>query len=195
MNLSKASSVAVLLIAACNLAQAQTQNERSAMRGPKHCVIQTEAMRQGEIAPLYSGPAQTQCFGTFSEALHSATNGGIKVGQDFLPQSVTADMLAKSAIQPLATFVIGIEYEHAGFGGSSIIYNSSVSCAGFIHSVSYVGDDWNDRISSARAFSSCNHSVHFEHANFGGASVDCFTACNYIGDAMNDRTSSIRWFQ
>lgn len=193
MRLQHVLCIATLTLSVRGLAQAQSP--AAANQKPSHCVVQTEAVRQGESAPLYSPSAGPECFGTFAEALHSATNGAIKASQDLLPENLTSDMLARSSLQPQATFVIGIEYEHAGFGGSSITYSSSVTCAGFVHSVAYVGDGWNDRISSAKAFSSCNHSQHFEHANFGGASVDCFGACSYIGDAMNDRTSSLKWFQ
>jgi hypothetical protein len=193
MRFDKVIGIAALLSVVCSLAPAQSSQPEK--QSPKHCVVQTEAVRQGESTPIPSPAARPQCFGTFQEALLFATNGSVKVAPDFLPQELTSEVLGKSAVQPLATFVIGIEYEHADFGGSSILYQNSVSCVGFQHSVSFVGEAWNDRISSARAFSNCNHAVHFEHANFVGASVDCFSACSYIGDAMNDRTSSIRWFQ
>lgn len=193
MKLHKAITIAMLVSAFYGLAQAQ--EGASAARKPSHCVIQTEAVRQGEIVPVYSPNSKPQCFDSFSEALNAATNGGVKASQDLLPENLTAEMLAKSNLQPQATFVIGVEFVHAGFGGSSLTYSSSVTCDGFVLSASYVGNDWNDHISSAKAYSNCNHSQHFEHANFVGASVDCFSECSYIGDALNDRTSSIKWFQ
>jgi hypothetical protein len=190
----RSSYICALMLSAIG-ATARAQAPTPVDATPLHCVVQAQATRLGETMPLYVPPLQPQCFGTFAEAIRTATAGAVKVSPNLRPEELTDAMLAAPGLLPLASFVIGIEYEHADFGGSSIIYNGGGTCDQFSFSVSYVGDAWNDRISSARAFSGCNHSVHYEHSDFGGASVDCFTSCSYIGDAMNDRTSSIRWFR
>ena len=76
--------------------------------------------------------------------------------------------------------------------GGSKTWTASNGCD-FSHwwVVSDVGSVWNDRISSAKAYSGCIHFRHFEDINYGGAVVTC--TCYYVGDAMNDRTSSLQF--
>lgn len=160
-----------------------------------HCVVEAVALHPGEAPPEEPSAASPRCFDTFSDALFAATDGRVR-----LPPSVTAETLDDAMLRggdehaDLATYVIGIEYQHAWFQGATLTITSSVSCYGYNHWFPYSSfpAGWNDIISSARAFSGCNHSYHYEH-DFSGAVVDCGTACGYIGDAMNDRTSSLFW--
>lgn len=171
--------------------EADRQNAVEQEKG-RHCVVETIAVREGEPLPDNVASADPRCFQTFSEAIFAATGGAVSMSPNASPEDFNAQALP-DARQPAASYVIGIEYQHSNYRGSSIVYRSNHTCSGYQHSVAYVGAGWNDRISSARAYSDCNHSVHYEHRDFGGASRDCGTACSYIGDAMNDRTSSLRW--
>jgi hypothetical protein len=98
-----------------------------------------------------------------------------------------------------AETVVGTEYQHRNYGGVS--FNARVTSNGFTCTGSLSDVDgqiasltsfWNDKISSYRTYAACNVK-HYEHSNFGGASVGYHASRSYIGDAMNDRTSSIRW--
>ncbi len=58
---------------------------------------------------------------------------------------------------------------------------------------------WNDRVRSAVGNGNCINFKHFEHINFGGASINCGPNVNgdpcYSGmGVMAAQTSSIRWF-
>jgi hypothetical protein len=171
--------------------QADSQNAMEKEKG-RHCVMETIAVREGEPLPENVTPADPRCFQTFSEAIFAATGGAVSVTPNTKPEDFNGQALPDD-VQPAASYVIGIEYEHSNYRGSSLIYRSNQTCIGYQHSAAFVGAAWNDRISSARAYSGCNHSIHYEHRDFGGASRDCGSACSYIGDAMNDKTSSIRW--
>lgn len=182
-------SVCVMAVEPERGADSQNAVEQEKVR---HCVVETIAVGEGEPQPENVTPADPRCFQTFSEAIFAATGGAVSVSPNAKPGDLNEQAMP-SDLQPAASYVIGIEYQHANYGGSSIVYRNAHTCNGYQHSVAFVGSGWNDRISSARAYSGCNHSVHYEHSNFGGALRDCGGACSYIGDAMNDKTSSIRW--
>lgn len=55
----------------------------------------------------------------------------------------------------------------------------------------YVGDAWNDKISSIACSPGCGLRV-WEHRDFTGASKTFNGAYVYVGDAWNDRISSMR---
>lgn len=54
----------------------------------------------------------------------------------------------------------------------------------------YVGDEWNDKISSVACSSGCALSV-WEHRDFVGARRTFAGAIQYVGDEWNDRISSV----
>ena len=54
----------------------------------------------------------------------------------------------------------------------------------------YVGDTWNDKISSIACSPGCGLSA-WDHRDFGGASKTFNGAYVYVGDAWNDRISSV----
>ena len=102
------------------------------------------------------------------------------------------------AVPAQAQTVIGTEYEHINFGGSSLNVTAptgfvcTTTVADVERVLSSMPAGWDNRISSYRTFSNC-WARHFEHINFGGANVGFSGTSSYIGDAMNDRTSSIQW--
>lgn len=162
-----------------------------------HCVVNSVAQPIGDtdMAAPSAAPGPAQCFDTFSDAMFAATGGRVR-----LPSAVTEDMLddqilnGKSAAT-LASFVIGIEFVNRDFQGATLTITNAQTCLGFTQSLASMPAGWNDVVTSAKAFSNCNNSVHFENANFSssGAQINCGAACSFIGNAMNDRTSSIRW--
>ena len=165
----------------------------------KHCVVESTVYSARDNKLLYEPEDDTPvCFRTFSKAIEFATNGRVVLSEDATPETVTDEEINGPTVDqlgPAATFVVGIEYEHANFGGATLTISSGVTCSGYTLSLSSMPSGWNDVISSAKAYSYCNHSLHYEHVNFSGASIDCGTACSYVGAAMNDRTSSLKWWQ
>ena len=163
-----------------------------------HCVVgvAAESIATGEIVSQEKA-SEARCFKNFSEAVEFATRGRVQLPRGAVPEDVDDELLNGGDIGIEATYVIGIEYQHSNFGGATLTFTSSVTCYGYTHSYSNLSylSGWNDTISSARAYSGCTHSYHYEHAYFGGAIVDCGTSCSYVGGAMNDRTSSLRWFR
>ncbi|AKT38338.1 hypothetical protein [Chondromyces crocatus] len=158
----------------------------------KHCAIETSSRTadQADVRPASRAP---ECFRTFSQALQFATSGRVQLPLEAVLEDLDEAVGSLDAPGLDGTYVIGIEYDDANFRGSTKTYFGDTTCDGTERFVSWVGEEWNDRISSARAYSECNHSYHYEHINFGGAIMDCGSSCNYIGDALNDETSSIRW--
>lgn len=169
-----------------------------------HCVATSVAQPIGANTPMppaKSSVPPVRCFATFSEAIFAATSGRVQLAQSATPETVDEQTLngdkttnATFAISPNATFVIGLENEHINFQGATFTVSSGVTCVGFTHTFSFANvAGWNDVISSARAFSNCNHSIHFDNI-FSGSQIDCGTSCSSMG-AMNDHTTTVRWTQ
>jgi hypothetical protein len=55
-----------------------------------------------------------------------------------------------------------------------------------------VGDAWNDRLSSGRAFGGCDTNKKFVGSNFTGTSLTCKPDCSSYGVVTN-LVSSLRW--
>jgi Syncollin/Beta/Gamma crystallin len=73
-------------------------------------------------------------------------------------------------------------YEHAGFGGE-VKYVESGS------DVTYIGNLWNDKVSSVQVTAGCTLNV-WEHANYGGRHSTYGGRIPYVGDDWNDIISS-----
>jgi len=78
-----------------------------------------------------------------------------------------------------------VYYQHAGFQGERQAIAGGTRRR-------YVGDHWNDQISSI----ACNRRascrlVVYEHINYGGASRIFYPNTQYVGDQWNDRISSM----
>jgi hypothetical protein len=96
-----------------------------------HCVAASVAQREGEARPAVMNAATPRCYETFSDAIFAATDGRVRIAP-----SVTAEALDEQALRAdnsstLATYVIGIEYQHINFGGSTLTVTSGVSCYGY----------------------------------------------------------------
>lgn len=158
----------------------------------RHCIVQTRAVPAGEIDLALSepGPAdEPECFSRFADAIAFATgeilDGDASPGE-YRPQTqLTSSPTA-------ATYVIAMEFTDKYYSGSSYSYTSDKTCSGVTHYKSPVV--WNNAISSAKAFSGCNHAYHYDYENFGGAVFDAKAASGDLG-ALDNRTSSIRWTQ
>jgi hypothetical protein len=170
-----------------------TEEVLNAPQTPEHCVIEATVV-SGDENDFPLAASAPRCFQTFSDAVHFATEGRVQLPLGATPDDLDETVLRGGQVTPMATYVIGVEYKDTDGTGSSVTFTSTLPCeGGYIIGSSYMPAGWNDVISSARAFSGCNHSYHYEETFMEGAVADCGTYCSYIGHAMNDRTSSILW--
>lgn len=73
-------------------------------------------------------------------------------------------------------------YEHGNFQGKSrTIADTAV--------VPWIGQDWNDRISSVQTSNGC-YLRAFQHMNFGGNAAN-FSTTQFVGQGWNDQISSV----
>ncbi len=90
--------------------------------------------------------------------------------------------------------VIGIDYQDANYDANhpTKSWTAASGCTATLSwTLDYVGDAWNDRISSAQGFSGCNRYEHYENSGRSGSLYVC--NCATMG-VMNDQTSS-EWFK
>jgi len=156
--------------------------------GPeKHCVVRIEPVKPGETVSKMS---ETTCFGSFSEAIGAATGGAVRLASNVRPADVTEEMLKSTS----GGTVISIDYKNPNFSGSTLVWSTSISsgCYGYSYYAPTMPSGWNDVVSSARTFASCNYNPHYENTYYGGALLYC--ECATMG-IMNDRTSSERWWR
>lgn len=154
----------------------------------KHCVIEIEPLRPGEIA---SDIRLVGCFADFSEAIAAATGGEVQLPPDVGPDEVTAEMLAPAQSQ----IVIGIDYLYSNFQGNSVVWETAHTpgCSdGTTFETPSMPPGWNDQVSSARSYAGCNHYYHYEHTYWMGSVRDCGGSCATMG-VMDNATSSERW--
>jgi hypothetical protein len=177
--------------------QSMSEDSSESVRGIAklpHCIANAVAQRQGEATPQQARVSPVQCFETFSDAISAATNGRVRLPPSATPSTVDEQTLNGGSAALFSNFVIGIEYADPDFRGASLTFTSGVTCDNFvIRAADLPSFGFNDVISSARAFSNCNNSFHYDDINFGGAVINCGAECSYIGGALNDRTSSIIW--
>ncbi len=138
---------------------------------------------------------ESSCFDTFTEAIYSATRGRVLLDPSIRPEDITNEMLESMEDPgiPGAQVVIGIDWDYTNYGGSSYIWVVSQSgCSPSIHyQVSSMPAGWNDRVSSAKAYSNCSFN-HYRDTNFGGPYLVCNPNCSTMG-SLDNATSSEIW--
>jgi hypothetical protein len=119
------------------------------------------------VADTVSGAIQ--CFGSVGESLAAASSG--KVG--------------------VSATVISVLYEHANFGGASVAITGSPCSEGTNQVINFLGNDWNDKVSSFQTFNNCYITMYAD-ADYQGDSQEWYAndSANY-GSNMNDRGSSV----
>lgn len=156
----------------------------SAANLEQHCVA--EATPGGDAAPAV---VLALCFPAFAQAILFATGGTVVLPADFAAQDITSRLLEPA---PDNHLVLGIDYEHINYGGNTLTWTGDALCS---PTQSYYTNSmpggWNDVVSSAKGFASCDTYIHYEHTFFGGATLTC--TCSSMG-VMNDATSSEKWF-
>lgn len=104
--------------------------------------------------------------------------------KNFLTTIIFALALSMFSQIAQAGSICAILFEHENFAGAEYIVNNGENA-----DVDYVGDGWNDRISSAVVMPNCKIAL-FEHANHEGSSLTLWGNHSYVGNRWNDRISS-----
>lgn len=82
-------------------------------------------------------------------------------------------------------------YENADYQGASTeIRKGSGGCNSEGYGISYVGNGWNDRISSFKVWNNCLYTRAYTNANYGGSCKEFYGNIPYVGNDFNDRISS-----
>lgn len=178
---------AVLGPAAATTAQAADGGAGPSTSRP-HCVIEAQGVSASSAA------APTRCFKTFADAVADATDGRVVLDPDetVLEDKDLLPILDDNSTPVMAgPMIIGVEYQHAAFGGWTLTIVGGTTTAGCstgkTFRVSGLAASYDNQISSARTYGGCK-SRHYSNANFSGSSYLC--GCSSMG-AMSDRTSSI----
>ena len=157
-----------------------------------HCVVRLEPVSSDGNEQVARDSPPT-CFRAFSEAIAFATDGRARISPDETPETVTESALNGPSAQ--SSIVLGIDYEKDNGQGASLTSSAASKCVkGSLYQSGSLPKGWNDKISSARTFADCR-STHYEHINFGGASLP-IPRNGYVPKfgALNDETSSIKWY-
>lgn len=139
---------------------------------------------------------ESACYNTFSESVKAATKGRVHLDPSVSPKDVTDEMLNKVDGKSLAAaqIVIGVDYDNSNYGGAT--YTWVVPTSGCTDSIFYsvptMPNGWENRVSSAKAYSNCNYFYHYRDTNFGTPSVACNTDCSGMG-SLDNATSSEKW--
>lgn len=88
-------------------------------------------------------------------------------------------------------------YDGSNFGGDSTSFIDSAGagvywCDAEGFSINYVGNAWNDRTSSFRTYSRCNHVTAYWDANRRGICRSYYRDQSYVGTLMDNDISSFR---
>lgn len=201
----------VLVVVGMHAEEASAENSsEKAGDGPRHCV-----------STVGAGEAQQpkmECFSTFRAAISDATGGRVAdaptnaselAADRALQKRIFAapresDAADSGRLSPMSVGgndvvgccnVLSVEYEHAGFRGNTLTYRiKGRPCdgdRGLEAAVVYVGDKWNDEISSYVGSGRCQVK-HYQHRDYEGSSTRLKQQDNNMG-VFNDETSSIKW--
>jgi hypothetical protein len=190
-----------ICVAAALLSVAAAPVMGAASRAPTferpNCVVFIDPVAAGETTSEVHG---ARCFKSFSEAMAYATGGRVK-----LPANASRESYSIDAINAIVAgeSLIGRDYEDPDYScnifGPCLDWwvQNDFGCNGGRNYVAPTmptvnGFNWNDQISSTKAFTGCSSNKNYEHTNYGGAVLTCTPNCSGMG-AMNDKTSSKQW--
>lgn len=163
-----------------------------------HCVVKIEPLARGEtVSEVRSG----LCFRTFAEEMAYATGGRLRLAPDVSREQFSEAQLSAAA---QGSTIIGTDWEDPNFSCNIFgpcldwVVGNDFGCTGGRNYVAASmpivnGFNWNDQVSSSKAYAGCSRYLHYEHANYGGAVLNCSPQCAIMG-VMNDATSSEKWF-
>ena len=187
-------AVALLTLTGPTMAAAPTP------QSDRHCAVGLTQPAGGGLATIVS----ETCFATFAEAISFATAGRAKVGPDFQPASLTADIVGvprvaqAGEVAVVSRWTLGNDYKGLQLTGESRTYfvdGINPPCAnGVVWEIDSLDAGWSNVIRSAQGWSGCNHFAHYDLANQQGAFVVCLPTCLGMG-ALDRKATSLRWWQ
>jgi len=155
---------------------------------PTHCVLAVTASGKA---------AEPACHGSFRAAIARATGGAVTDAPAAAAAATDPAFAAK--VEPTtaaSSYVLGIEYADANYGGSTL----TISAPGICDSSADVDwqfptmpTGWNDQISSFRSFNRCEQQL-YRDIFYVGALTPVVANMSWVGTAANDRASSVRFF-
>jgi hypothetical protein len=148
---------------------------------PGHCVALLDTSPAAGRAGAPQRP-RVRCFASFTEAFGWASGQRPDAGAR-PPRTLTA--------RAAQSRVLGVLYQHVGFGGGSLTLAGTAPCGRGTTARYDLSGLFNDLTSSAEARSGCRQLVLYEHANATGSFVTCRPSCSWVGAAMNDRASAV----
>ena len=135
-----------------------------------------------EVQPLGTDetPQDPTCFDT-QDALNTylASVGAID----------TAPLGKIQTLSASASTILGVLYQDANYGGSSLTLWGTGPCSGVSYGFTSMQSGWNDNVSSIQGSSTCWPTA-YENNNYGGLKITCTPNCASMS-TMNDKTSSI----
>lgn len=180
-------AVALLLTLVLPAAAAAPTSQRT----ERHCVTHLASAPAGHDSVVVG----SHCFATYEQAFEYGSRGAIDAPSGLQARDVTRTMASDAAA--LSSFILGTYWDNTSYGGSSWSYWGNAACtptSGFtLASLSTGFGGADNRFESSQSYSNCNQNRHFEHPNFGGATLLCQPNCSNLG-IMNNNTSSLRWW-
>lgn len=154
----------------------------------QHCVVDVSAPN-----------SKPTCYDSFTTAIAKATKGRVTDA----PANVRTAMndpklnaqLNDTSFAPAGGFVASIEWDGKARTGSTMTYTAPSGCTDTLNDIDwvkpYVGDAWNDRISSYRGYSNC-WVRHWENPDYWGIGMGFDSGRDDL-EYMDNATSSIEW--
>ncbi|WP_020388377.1 hypothetical protein [Kribbella catacumbae] len=157
------------------------------------------AETSGETCVVNVQTKKQRCFDSFAQAVSHATAGKVRTGTKTARQAAADPAFERQinaiAATPAASYVLSIEWLSGNFSGAQRVFTATGPCdssADLDWQLGYVGDDWNDRITSFRGYSNCLVK-HWEHKDFRGLSTGLQSESSNLG-ILDNRTSALQWF-
>jgi hypothetical protein len=160
------------LVSALALASALSVTTAAAATIPSsagdYCAVKVEQLGSTSTA------ASPVCFDTQS-------------GVDAYLAAITAP--SSFAQAAMSSTVLGTVYKDANYGGGSLSFYGTGSCAGVTYGFASLDAAWQNTISSAKAYASCWVSL-YTAPSYGGTQLLCTPNCATVGTS-NDRVLSL----
>jgi len=88
-----------------------------------------------------------------------------------------------------ASVLIGTVYKDDNFSGGSYTFYGAGSCSGVTYGFPSLTSDWQNSVSSAKAYSSCWVTL-YDSPSYAGQRYNCTPSCSSL-PSFNDRTKSL----
>jgi hypothetical protein len=144
-----------------------------------------------ESCGVFIDTGETICVDA-GQNLHAAVQA--QTGRTIVTASGGLTTLARSAVSPSTSYLLGRLYDDKNYGGSYLeLYGSGSGCTasngfGFAN----IGSSWYGRVSAFRGYSGCRVKI-FSSTSYGGSSYGFYASSSYVGSAMNDRARSVQF--